>query len=252
MLFAARVPARAHAGDLAHRERGVRAPLPAPGSRAAGMREPRGGSVAVIQRFGGGARLNPHLHTAHLDGAYGIDASGVERFFTAPAPSAEEVEEILTRIVARVSAVLERRGGESDLRAPPRREGSVRVSSARWPMAFHRDYSRCSAWPGCAGGRACAEPRAIIVYEAGTGTTATGGTLATATIRGPSSGTAPAHGRPFPPCVGCRPEMDARGIRWSGDAVADVPLPAGIRAIASSAVTGAGVASSVESSGDHD
>ncbi len=75
-------------------------------ARAAGLREPRCGSVAVIQRFGGGCRLNPHLHTAHLDGAYGIDASGEERFFTAPAPSAEEVEEILTRVVARVSTLL--------------------------------------------------------------------------------------------------------------------------------------------------
>lgn len=83
-------------------------------ARAAGLREPRGGSVAVIQRFGGGCRLHPHLHTAHLDGAYGIDASGEERFFTAPAPSAEEVEEVLGRVSARVGALLRRHDAEAD------------------------------------------------------------------------------------------------------------------------------------------
>jgi hypothetical protein len=32
-------------------------------ARAAGLEQPRGGAVAVIQRFGGALNLNVHIHT---------------------------------------------------------------------------------------------------------------------------------------------------------------------------------------------
>lgn len=43
----------------------------------AGLHEPRGGSVVVIQRFSSDLRLNLHLHGLALDGAYGQDERGV-------------------------------------------------------------------------------------------------------------------------------------------------------------------------------
>src|SRR5690606_5553295 len=46
----------------------------------AGLRQPRGGSVVIVQRFSSDLRLNLHLHGLSLDGAYGEDARGVRRF----------------------------------------------------------------------------------------------------------------------------------------------------------------------------
>jgi hypothetical protein len=72
-------------------------------AREAGVRAPRGGAFFVIQRFGSDLRLNVHLHALFLDGTFGADGA----FFTAPAPSPQEVEEILARIVARAKKLLE-------------------------------------------------------------------------------------------------------------------------------------------------
>ncbi len=84
-------------------------------ARAAGLTTPRGGSVTAMQRFGDGARLNLHFHALALDGAYGKDASGREQFFTAPAPSPKEVEQILKRIVKRAAKLLGRSGDDDDI-----------------------------------------------------------------------------------------------------------------------------------------
>jgi len=75
-------------------------------AREAGVRTPRGGAFFVIQRFGSDLRLNVHLHALFLDGAFGSERA----FFTAPAPSPSEVEQILARIVARAEKLLEKRG----------------------------------------------------------------------------------------------------------------------------------------------
>jgi hypothetical protein len=75
-------------------------------ARKAGLREPRGGAVTVMQRFGSDLRTNLHFHELAPDGAYGVDARGRRRFFTAPAPTPAEVERVLARIVRRARARL--------------------------------------------------------------------------------------------------------------------------------------------------
>ena len=45
-------------------------------ARAAGLEQPRGGAVAVIQRFGGALNLNVHIHALVLDGVFARDAVG--------------------------------------------------------------------------------------------------------------------------------------------------------------------------------
>ena len=62
--------------------------------------------MTVHQRFGSDLRLNLHLHGLFLDGAYGEDEHGQRRFFTAPAPSPNEVEQVLGRILRRARALL--------------------------------------------------------------------------------------------------------------------------------------------------
>jgi hypothetical protein len=84
-------------------------------ARKAGPREPRGGSVIVMQRFSSDLRTNLHLHGLFLDGAYGEDARAIHRFARAPAPSPLEVEQVLANIVANARAWLEERDAEAAL-----------------------------------------------------------------------------------------------------------------------------------------
>ncbi len=101
----ARALARITAAEIERRYRRL--------ARKAGLREPRGGAVTVMQRFGSDLRANLHFHSLAPDGAYGEDANGQRRFFTAPAPSPAEVEEILARIVRRAHALLAERDGSA-------------------------------------------------------------------------------------------------------------------------------------------
>ena len=73
---------------------------------AAGLSNPRGGSVTVIHRASGDLRPNLHLHALFLDGAYGEAHTGERRFHAAPAPTPDEVEAILARILERARPVL--------------------------------------------------------------------------------------------------------------------------------------------------
>src|SRR5690606_2790539 len=66
-------------------------------------------------RFGSDLRTNLHLHGLFLDGAYGEDEHGARRFARAAAPSPDEVEVILARIVTKARAWLEEQGGEDAL-----------------------------------------------------------------------------------------------------------------------------------------
>jgi Putative transposase len=67
------------------------------------------GSVTLIQRFGSAANLNIHLHCLVLDGVYRTNAEGEPEFVETPAPSDEQVWEVLERIIKRVMKQLARR-----------------------------------------------------------------------------------------------------------------------------------------------
>ncbi len=64
------------------------------------------GAVMLIQRFGGSVNLNPHFHVLFLDGVFGADGT----WFGVPAPTDEEVAEIVTQIRIRVFRALEKKG----------------------------------------------------------------------------------------------------------------------------------------------
>ena len=82
--------------------------------RKSGIRPARGvqcGAVTAVQRFGSAMNLNCHYHTIALDGVYVRDpAMGELGFRKLPAPSKEELEEVLRRTVKRIFAFLERKG----------------------------------------------------------------------------------------------------------------------------------------------
>jgi Putative transposase len=68
------------------------------------------GSVTLIQRFGSAANLNIHLHCLVLDGAYRTKANGEPEFIEIPAPSDDDVWELLQSIIKCVMKQLVRRG----------------------------------------------------------------------------------------------------------------------------------------------
>jgi hypothetical protein len=74
-------------------------------------KEAVGGAVTAVQRFGSSLNLHPHLHTLALDGIYWRDAESSRiRFFEAPAPTPEALQEVVHRVARRVTKLLVRRG----------------------------------------------------------------------------------------------------------------------------------------------
>jgi hypothetical protein len=79
-------------------------------ARRGGVRDGRGGTVTVIQRFGGGLQLNVHFHSLFLDGVFAEAADGTLAFHPADPPSDEDVARLLATIRRRVLRLLARRG----------------------------------------------------------------------------------------------------------------------------------------------
>ena len=65
------------------------------------------GAVTLIQRFGGSVNLNVHMHVLFLDGVFGADDGA---WTGVPAPTDEEVAEIILKIRQRVFRSLEKSG----------------------------------------------------------------------------------------------------------------------------------------------
>ncbi|HEY6427933.1 MAG TPA: transposase, partial [Acidimicrobiales bacterium] len=80
-----------------------------------GVRDGRGGAVAVIQRFGGALNLNVHIHALVLDGVFARDRAGALNFHPAPRLTALDVAEVLATAEPGIKRLLDRRGlGEGD------------------------------------------------------------------------------------------------------------------------------------------
>jgi len=80
-------------------------------SQQAGLKrtEAQTGAVTLIQRFGSAANLNIHLHCLFLDGVYRIHGDAPV-FQPVHAPTAEQLQTLLTRIIKRVMKLLTRKG----------------------------------------------------------------------------------------------------------------------------------------------
>ena len=67
------------------------------------------GAVTLIQRFGSAANLNIHLHCLVLDGVY-RNSEGVPVFHEVAAPTLEELQALLAKIITRIMRLLTRQG----------------------------------------------------------------------------------------------------------------------------------------------
>jgi hypothetical protein len=93
---------------------------------ARGLPDGETGAVTAIQRANSDLRLSPHFHTLALDGLYGPDRDGKGwMFHPAPAPSQEDVEQLVERVSKRILRFLQRRGVITLLTAPG--DGEVTV-----------------------------------------------------------------------------------------------------------------------------
>ena len=69
------------------------------------------GAITLIQRFGSAANLNTHLHALVLDGVYQTgEAEGAPVFIEATAPSNEQLQTLLHKIIRRILKLLTRLG----------------------------------------------------------------------------------------------------------------------------------------------
>ena len=81
------------------------------------VRKPQVGAVCFTQRFGSRLDLNVHHHAVLPDGVFALDDAGAPHFVELAAPSDEELEKILVRIVRKTLARLERAGEREDVDA---------------------------------------------------------------------------------------------------------------------------------------
>ena len=70
--------------------------------------EAASGAITLIQRFGSAANLNIHLRALVLDGVYQITAEGAPLFHPTAAPSNEQLQTLLHKIIKRIMKLLTR------------------------------------------------------------------------------------------------------------------------------------------------
>jgi hypothetical protein len=69
----------------------------------------KSGAVTLIQRFGGSLNLNIHFHQLFVDGCYELsDKNEPVDFWVAAPPTVKEIEEVLTKIIHKLTKYLER------------------------------------------------------------------------------------------------------------------------------------------------
>ena len=79
-------------------------------ARREGVRDGRGGAVAIIQRFGAALNLNVHVHALVLDGVFAKDGVDRVRFHRTPRLTSAEVAGVLATVARRIDRLLVRRG----------------------------------------------------------------------------------------------------------------------------------------------
>ena len=74
-----------------------------------GAKNSKSGAVTLIQRFGGSLNLNIHFHQLFVDGCYELsDKNEPVDFWVATQPTVKEIEEVLTKIIHKLTKYLER------------------------------------------------------------------------------------------------------------------------------------------------
>jgi hypothetical protein len=122
------------------------------------------GAVTPIQRFGSAANLNIHPHDLVLEGVYCTSSEGVPVFHEVPAPTIEQLQALLVKIIMGMMKILSRQGhltrpyhrraghalpgrsrGGEPAHAPS--HGILRLLALRWDPAPDKRCSACKPSP---------------------------------------------------------------------------------------------------------
>lgn len=103
------------------------------------MRDAQGSAATVIQRFASGLRLNLHFHTLLLDGVFHLDERGALVFTPLPAPTDDDIADLVITIRHRILRMLRRRGMLDDDN-PPQPRPAVLCPFTRRPLMLLGRY----------------------------------------------------------------------------------------------------------------
>ncbi len=81
-------------------------------ARERGLRDVRGGAVAIVQRFGGALNLNVHIHALVLDGVFARGEDGRLRFHGARELDAADVADVLAAVTPGVQRLMARQDAD--------------------------------------------------------------------------------------------------------------------------------------------
>ena len=103
-------------------------------AKGQGLGDAPTGAVTHVQRFGSSLNLNVHFHVMLLDGVFVRDAQGRAIFHPAPAPTRDELEDVVRRVQRRVTAWLARKkllaSGAEDRSQDPSAQTSIDACAA--------------------------------------------------------------------------------------------------------------------------
>ncbi len=132
--------------------------------RGGGKKSAKGGAITVVQRTSSDLRVNPHLHSVFLDGAY-VESGGELVWKALGHLQTREVGEVLERTVRRIEKYLRRRkilateGSDDGPEAAPIASavsGQTPPAGPQWlrglaslaPNALHYDKPLCASLDG--------------------------------------------------------------------------------------------------------
>jgi hypothetical protein len=78
-----------------------------------GVDQTQCGAVTFIQRFGGAANLNVHMHMICVDGVYAPEVDGSPRFYRLRQPTDPDIAQLTHTLAVRITALLERQAQDS-------------------------------------------------------------------------------------------------------------------------------------------
>ncbi len=114
-----------------------------------GIRDAQTGSVAMIERFGGIANLDPHFHSVLPDRLFVSAPDGPMGFVPLPPPTDQDIQDLTTRLAKRLGDIARKRFEQAEDQPPwPGDEQApvYRPCPSRWARPPQARPFRGFAW----------------------------------------------------------------------------------------------------------
>ncbi len=114
-----------------------------------GIRDAQTGSVAMIERFGGIANLDPHFHSVLPDRLFVSAPDGPMGFVPLPPPTDQDIQDLTTRLAKRLGDIARKRFEQAEDQPPWPGDEQPRVyrpCPSRWARPPQARPFRGFAW----------------------------------------------------------------------------------------------------------